>query len=73
METPGFEEDKAAYVADPRSLIGQIRRWGSAGPAYEVMSINEDGTAVCEIIYSGEVVTCPVAEVLSDPIAETIP
>ena len=73
METPGFEEDKADYVADPRSLIGQIRRLGSAGPAYEIMEIDGDGNVVIEVIESDERVTFPLAEILEDPMAETIP
>ena len=47
MGTPGFNEDKATYGADdPRSLIGQIRRLGSAGPAYEIMEIDTDGNVI---------------------------
>ena len=74
MGTPGFKEDKATYLADdPRSLIGQVRRLGTAGPAYEIMEIDSDGNVVIEVLYSEERVVCPISEVLEDPIAETIP
>jgi hypothetical protein len=66
MGTHGFKDDQAAYaVDDRRSLIGQIRRLGDAGPAYEVVLI--------EVIESGERVSFPIASVLEDPLAETIP
>jgi hypothetical protein len=70
----GFEETKSAYVSeDPRRLIGQIRRLGEYGPAYEIMSVDNAGTVVIEVIESGEQVKFPIAEVLEDPMAETIP
>lgn len=74
MQPRGFEETQVEYkVDDPRALIGQVRRLGPAGPAYEVIDVDSDGKLVCEVIYSGEKVTCPIAEVLEDPMAETIP
>ena len=74
MQNPGFQETQTAYAAeDPRTLIGQVRRLGQAGPAYEIMSLDDDGNLVLEVICSGEKVVCPVAEVLEDPIAETFP
>ena len=74
MHNRGFEETQSTYAADdPRALIGQIRRLGEAGPAYEIMSIDDKGNVVVEIIESDERVTMPIAEVLEDPMAETIP
>ena len=74
MQNKGFEEEQTAYgVDDLRRLVGQVRRWGPAGPAYQVISIDDVGNAMCEVICSGEKVTCPVEEVLQDPMAETIP
>ena len=75
MNKIGFEEEaQATYKAnDPRKLIGQIRRLGEAGPAYEVMEIDSDEVVTIEIIYSNERVTYPLAEILADPMAETIP
>ena len=70
----GFEETQATYAADdPRALVGQIRRLGSAGPAYEIMKVDSSGDVHIEIIVSGEEVVFPLAEVLEDPMAETIP
>jgi hypothetical protein len=73
MEGRGFEDAQAAYLADPRKLIGQVRRFGDAGPAYEVLALDENGRLVTEVIDTGERVICEVKEVLDDPKAETIP
>jgi hypothetical protein len=74
MSTTGFEETQTVYAAeDPRRLIGQVRRFGSAGPAYEVISVDEAGNVEVEVICSGELVKCTVSEVLEDPIADTFP
>ena len=74
MQGPGFKETQPTYTADdPRKLIGQIRRLGSAGPAYEIMSVDDAGNVVIEVIESGEQVKFPISEVLEDPMAETIP
>ena len=70
----GFEETQTAYASeDPRKLIGQFRRLGPAGPAYEIMDVDGNGIVTVEIVYSDEQLTYPLAEILEDPIAETIP
>jgi hypothetical protein len=74
MQPHGMEEEKAVYLPeDPRLLIGQIRRLGSAGPAYEIMKIDDDQNVMIEVIESGEQVVFPLSEILEDPMAETIP
>jgi hypothetical protein len=73
MEGRGFEDAQAAYLADPRKLIGQVRRFGEEGPAYEILALDENGRLVTEVIDTGERVICEVKEVLDDPMAETIP
>jgi hypothetical protein len=73
MQGSGFEEAQAACLAAPRKLIGQVRRFGEEGPAYEVLAVDENGKLVTEVIDTGERVICEVKEVLDDPIAETIP
>jgi Family of unknown function (DUF5397) len=74
MPNRGFEETKSAYASeDPRGLIGQFRRFGPAGPAYEVMDLDGTDRVTIEVIYSGERVSCAVADVLQDPMAETFP
>ena len=73
MQGRGFEDTQSAYLADPRKLIGQVRRLGEAGPAYEIIAIEEPDKVVIEVVYSGEVVTCKLKDVLEDPMAETIP
>ncbi len=76
--TKGFEEPAASYDAgvsqDPDQVaVGQYRRFGDDGPAYEVVEITSRGDAVIEVVYSGERLTYPVADVRCDPMAETIP
>ena len=56
-----------------RSIGRRNRRLGEYGPAYEIMSVDDTGNVVIEVIESGEQVKFPVAEVLADPMAETIP
>lgn len=74
MQSRGFEETQAAYgIDDPRKLVGQFRRLGPDGPAYEIMDVDNAGNVSIEIVYSDEKVICPLAEVLDDPLAETIP
>jgi hypothetical protein len=73
MQNRGLGEVQAVYLADPRKLIGQVRRFSDSGPAYEVIAVDENGRLVTEVIYSGEKVICEVKEVLDDPMAETIP
>jgi hypothetical protein len=73
MTSPGFEDVHGAYVADPKSLIGTFRRLGDEGPAYEIMEIDTEGNVIIEVVYSSERVTQKLANVLADPIAETIP
>ena len=70
----GFEEANSAFVSgDASSLVGQVRRFGSAGPAYEVIGVAGPGEVRVEVVYSGERLDYAVVEVLADPIAETIP
>lgn len=70
----GFREEQAGYsTATCSDLVGQFRRLGSAGPAYEIMKVDDDGTVHVELVYNDEKMKFPLAEVLEDPIAETIP
>jgi virulence-associated protein VapD len=69
----GFKEEAALYTAASPELVGQFRRFGDFGPAYEVLEIAEKGEALIEVVYSGERVTLPINEIMTDPVAETIP
>ncbi len=70
----GFQEEQAGYATTKNSdLVGQFRRLGSAGPAYEIMQVDDNGVVHVELVYNDEKLTMPLAEVLDDPIAETIP
>lgn len=74
MQKLGFDETQAAYASDdPRRLIGQFRRLGPDGPAYEIMAMDDTGQVHVEVVYSDEKVIFTSADVLEDPIAETIP
>jgi hypothetical protein len=74
MQGRGFAEPQATYASDdPRRLVGQFRRFGPDGPAYQIMAVDEEGRLHVEVVYSDEKVICTLAEVLEDPIAETIP
>jgi len=73
MQSHGFKEANATFQSDPRRLIGQVRRFGDAGPAYEIIALDETNKVVAEVIYSGERVICEIRDVLEDPMAETIP
>jgi hypothetical protein len=70
----GFDEEPSPYIAGLQSdLPGQVRRLGEAGPAYEVVELVDEDEALVEVVYSGERVTLAVRDILTDPIAETIP
>ena len=72
-KSSGLKEDSSAYTVEASGLVGQVRRFGDEGPAYEIVELVEDDEVLIEVVYSGERVTLPVAEVMTDPIAETVP
>jgi virulence-associated protein VapD len=69
----GLKEDATYYTVDSSELVGQCRRFGEHGPAYEILEMAKNDEALVEVIYSGERVTIPLVEIMADPIAETIP
>lgn len=74
MSRPGFAEEQQPFDDRPASLmVGQFRRLGHAGPAYEIMEVDEDGTVHVEVVHSAERLIYPMAEVAADPIADTLP
>lgn len=74
MQPRGFEEAQSPYVAtDTNALVGQFRRFGEEGPAYEVRRIIGTSEALISVVYSEEELAYPIAAILADPIAETIP
>ena len=73
MEPVGLEEHRQPYFSgDPKELVGQMRRLGVAGSAYEIMEIGQDGTVIVELICSDERLNFPLSEVVSDPMAGAI-
>ena len=70
----GFEEAQGAFAARVMSpFVGQIRRFGEYGPAYEVIDVQPRGPVTIVVIESGERLEYPLTEVLADPLAETVP
>ena len=77
-DTSTWEEDKKAYekklnapyLTDPdQKLVGTYRRFGDAGPTYQVLSVS-DGYADVEFPESEEKIKMPVAAVRLDPVDE---
>jgi hypothetical protein len=73
MHTRGFEDSQAAYLSDPHRLVGQFRRFGEAGPPYEILRIDSESKAWIRVVHSEEELAYPIAAIVADPIAETIP
>jgi hypothetical protein len=74
MHTAGFgEAEQAGFVAAPSNLVGQVRRIAGVGPAYEVLKLVGDARAMIRVFESGEEVALKVADILRDPLTETIP
>jgi Family of unknown function (DUF5397) len=74
MAQNGFEEAQSSYAhANGATFMGQVRRFGPFGPAYEVVDIRPSGELVIHVFDNGEQLDYSVAEFLADPIAETIP
>ncbi|MFM9940018.1 MAG: DUF5397 family protein [Hyphomicrobiaceae bacterium] len=71
---PGFEEAQATYLQDSgKPFIGEVRRFGVDGPAYEVMGFTALGDAEIQVIETGERLDYALADVMADPLAETVP
>ena len=64
---------RALTESEVQRLVGEFRRFGEAGPAYEIVRIESKDRAWIRVVYSDEELSYPVAEVLADPIAETVP
>jgi len=76
MSTPGFQEAQAKFGFDEAaiaSVVGDVRRFGPHGPAYEVVSREANGDVGIIVIESGEQLTYPYLDYLADPKAETVP
>jgi hypothetical protein len=74
MAQNGFEEAPVSYShTGSNAFVGQVRRFGAFGPAYEVIDIRETGELVIHVFDNGEQLDYSVAEFLADPVAETIP
>ena len=74
MAGPGFAEAaQSPFTADPKSLVGQFRRFGEFGPAYEVLRVVDENTVFIHVYTNDEELNYPIREVLSDPLTETIP
>ena len=55
MQARGFEETQSAYASDDlRGLVGQFRRFGEDGPAYEIVRIISQDEAWISVVCSDE-------------------
>jgi hypothetical protein len=74
MTGPSFQEAQAAYThASDESFVGQVRRFGPHGPAYEVLRSATVSSVEIIVIESGERLAYALSDMLADPMAETIP
>ena len=74
MQSRGFGEAQAACLSEgSASVVGQFRRFGEEGPAYEVLRLHGQDEAWISVVCSEEELAYPIAALLADPIAETIP
>jgi hypothetical protein len=74
MISSGFAEAQASYDhTAATALVGQVRRFGDVGPAYEVVDVASSGNVVIAVIESGERLEYGLSEFLVDPVALTIP
>ncbi len=74
MTRPGFQEAHSEFMpATSASFVGQVRRFGDHGPAYEVVGVASPTAVDIAVIESGEQLSYPVSDLLADPMAETVP
>jgi len=73
MANSGFAEENAASYEAPQHLVGQWRRFGKYGVAYEIQKLENETEATIKVFGTGEVLTHPITEILEDPIVECLP
>jgi Family of unknown function (DUF5397) len=78
MAVRGFAEEAQAGFADAdavfaRAAVGDVRRFGPSGPAYEVLTVKSSGDVEIIVIESGERLDYALADFWADPVAVTIP
>ncbi len=65
----GVREDAAEFRREPTfDGLTRFRRFGEAGPLYEVLEVSGDRARI-GLVESGEIVDVPVAEVLGSIVA----
>lgn len=73
MASSGFSEEQSEYSAPNQPVaIGQFRRLGGVGPAYQVLDIAAENVTI-EVVESEEIVRLKLADVGQDPLTDTIP
>ncbi len=73
MTTQGFHEAQAGFLTGTSDFVGQVRRFGPAGPAYEVVSQAGRDMLEIEVIATGERLEYAIEDLVLDPMAETVP
>ncbi len=54
-------------------LVGEFKRFGEDGPAYEILRIEDDREATIRVFTSGEELRYPIVEILNHPDAVCLP
>ena len=67
-----MSEVRAEHLSGPRNLVGTFRRFGPAGPVYEVVGVIqdlEDGDTLMKVtlVESGEEAEYRYSNILDDP------
>ncbi|MCC3244044.1 DUF5397 domain-containing protein [Methylocystis sp. WRRC1] len=62
----------ASFIPDPGELVGTFRRFGSFGPAYEIIGVGAeeplgDRWMKVRVVESGEVLDYKFSDILDDP------
>ena len=50
-------------------LTGQVRRFGPLGVLYEIEALQDEDMALIRVIESGESLSYPIEDILTDPLA----
>ena len=74
MTGQGFHEAQSSYeTRNARTYVGEVRRFGAMGPAYDVVDTTAGGDLMITVVESGECLDYAIADFLADPVAVTVP
>ena len=74
MTGPGFQDAQAGFqYRVAKAYVGEVRRFGPMGPAYEVVDTTATGDLMITVVESGEQLDYALTDFLADPVAITVP